>query len=508
MNLAHWLVRTARRTPEAPALLRGSTVVSDYAGFAGRAARLGNAFATRFGVRKGDRIALFMSNCTDYLEILYGAWFVGACVVPINYKLHEKEAAFIIADSAARLVLVDSHGEALKQLVGPGVDVIEIGGGAYSALFEHEPLSAPAPLGPDELAWLFYTSGTTGKPKGVMLTAANIHAMTYAYFIDVDEVRPSDAVLYAAPMSHGAGLYNFMHVLRGARHLVPASGGFDPAEIGELGRAVGELSFFAAPTMVRRMIDHAMRSGYRGEGIRTIVYGGGPMYVADIEQAVELFGPRFVQIYGQGESPMTITAMSREAVADRSHANWRERLGSVGLAQSCVEVIVADEEGKERPPGQTGEILVRGASVMAGYWNNPQATGRTLRDGWLWTGDMGSLDADGYLTLKDRSKDVIISGGTNIYPREVEEALLTHPLVHEVSVVGAPDPEWGETVTAFVVLAAEEPSAETVLDAHCRSQIARFKRPKRYVFLTELPKNSYGKVLKTELRTLNAESGA
>jgi long-chain acyl-CoA synthetase len=194
---------------------------------------------------------------------------------------------------------------------------------------------------------------------------------------------------------------------------------------------------------------------------------------------------------------MAITALSREHLSDRKHPRWLTRIASVGVAQSLVEVRVADADGNELPIGETGEILVRGDTVMAGYWRNPEASAKTLRDGWLWTGDMGCLDADGFLTLKDRSKDVIISGGSNIYPREVEEVLLKHPAVQEVSVIGRPDPEWGEVVVAFVV-GSGVTSAE--LNVLCLEQIARFKRPKEYHFVASLPKNNYGKVLKTELR--------
>lgn len=222
--------------------------------------------------------------------------------------------------------------------------------------------------------------------------------------------------------------------------------------------------------------------------------------MADIEEAVAIMGPRFVQIYGQGESPMTITALSRSLVADRSHPRWRERLGSVGIAQSCVEVRVGDEDGHQLPAGETGEILVRGAPVMLGYWRNPEATAQTIREGWLWTGDVGSMDDDGFLMLKDRSKDVIISGGSNIYPREVEEALLLHPAISEVSVVGRPSSEWGEDVVAFVVANRGAKLDTSELDRHCLKHIARFKRPKSYIVVEELPKNNYGKVLKTELR--------
>jgi len=252
--------------------------------------------------------------------------------------------------------------------------------------------------------------------------------------------------------------------------------------------------------MVRRLTDAARATGQRGDGIKTIVYGGGPMYLADIEEAVDWFGPRFVQIYGQGECPMAISALSRSEVAERSHPRWRARLQSVGRAQSLVELAIGDAEGRCLPAGEAGEIMVRGAPVMPGYWQAPEATAKTLRNGWLMTGDIGSLDADGYLTLQDRSKDVIISGGTNIYPREVEEALLLHPSVHEVAVVGRASVEWGEDVVAFVVAAPGHAPDPAVLDAHCRDHIARFKRPKSYAIVPELPKNNYGKVLKTELR--------
>jgi len=212
-----------------------------------------------------------------------------------------------------------------------------------------------------------------------------------------------------------------------------------------------------------------------------------------------VMGPRFVQIYGQGESPMTITALSREHLADAAHPRHAERIASVGVAHSLVEVRVAGSDGAMLSEGETGEVLVRGDTVMAGYWHNSDASAQTLRDGWLWTGDLGAMDADGFLTLKDRSKDVVISGGSNIYPREVEEALLHHPGVREVAVVGQADAEWGEIVIAFVVGADLSAAA---LDATCLQHIARFKRPKRYHFVDSLPKNHYGKVLKTALREL------
>jgi long-chain acyl-CoA synthetase len=211
-------------------------------------------------------------------------------------------------------------------------------------------------------------------------------------------------------------------------------------------------------------------------------------------------GPRFVQIYGQGETPMVGTALSRALLADTGHPRYLERLASVGVAQTPVQVRIGDEHGRELPPDEVGEVMIKGDSVMAGYWRNDEATASAIRNGWLFTGDVGCLDADGFLTLKDRSKDLIISGGSNIYPREVEEVLLTAPGVAETAVVGAADPEWGEIVVAFVVPQAGASLTADMLDQHCLSRIARFKRPKRYVITDQLPKNNYGKVLKTALR--------
>lgn len=497
MNLALWLERTAAVSGDRPALLHGETVVADYATFHARAAALGAALG-REGVKPGDRVALFMKNCPDYLVILYGIWIAGAAAVPINAKLHAKEAAFIIENAGAAPGFVTPDlGPSLAEATD--VPLIDVTSDRFAGMTSGEGRDAE-PKESGDLAWLFYTSGTTGRPKGVRITHGMLMATSLSYPVDVDPVSPDDAALYAAPMSHGAGIYTPVHVLKGARHLCPESGGFDADEVLDLSEALGPTSMFMAPTMVRRLTDRAKATGRRGEGIKTVVYGGGPMYRADIEEAVERFGPKFVQIYGQGECPMAISALSRADIADRSHPRWRERLTSVGRAQSVVEIRIGDENGEALPAGTNGEIMVKGVPVMPGYWENPEASAKALRDGWLMTGDVGVLDEDGYLSLQDRSKDVIISGGTNIYPREVEEALLTHPSVYEVSVVGRPSAEWGEDVVAFVVPAPGADFDVAALDAHCLGEIARFKRPKAYFEIGELPKNNYGKVLKTELR--------
>jgi len=504
MNPAEWLARTATRRPDAPALFTGASQVADYAGFAARAAAIGGAFAAR-GIGRGTRVAIFMTNRIEYLEVMYAAWFAGAAVIPINAKLHAKEAAWIATHAEASLIVIDdaSLADVHAALGDASIPILSVQSTAFADMRDHPPLSEPATFDTDDLLWLFYTSGTTGRPKGVTITAGNMLVLSQSYLVDVDDLSSRDTAIYAAPMSHAAGIYNPMYVMLGMRHVVPESGGFEPAEIFDLAPQFEPVTMFAAPTMVRRLIDVAKASGRDGAGLKTIVYAGGPMYEADIVEAVDHFGPKFVQVYGQGECPMAITALRREDIADRTHPNWRSRLNSVGTAQSIVSVKIVNEAAQEVPRGTMGEIVVRGAAVMGGYWRNDQATADTIKDGWLWTGDMGSMDADGYVTLQDRSKDLIISGGSNIYPREVEEVLLQHPAVREVAVVGKPHEEWGEEVVAFVV--GNAPEAE--LDALCLDQIARFKRPKVYRTIAELPKNNYGKVLKTDLRQLLADDG-
>ena len=498
MNIANWLAETANAKPDAPALYDGTVRYATYNEFAGKVRSLAAGLAENHDIAPGDRVAVFLHNCPAYLELLYAVWWLGAIVVPVNYKLHPREAAWIVENSGARLIFT-GNGNTLD-ISEPDSREVGIETAAYATLFKDgEAGKHPVPVEEDDTAWIFYSSGTTGRPKGVMLTHGNLRAMSLAYALDVDQVVPNQHKIYAAPMSHGAGLYNFVFIRTGAAHVLPQSRGFDPQEITDLSRHFGETVMFAAPTMVKRLVEYARRNDYDGTGIRTIVYGGGPMYAADIEEALAVFGPRFVQIYGQAESPMTITSLRRELVADQSHPNADIRRASVGMAMACVEVRIR-ESGADLPAYQPGEIAVRGATVMKGYWNNPEATAGTLRDGWLHTGDIGLMDADGFVTLTDRSKDVIISGGTNIYPREVEEVLMRHPDVLEVSVVGTKDPEWGESVVAFVVPRPEQPCAMDDLDGWCRAEIAAFKRPKRYIFCDELPKNSYGKILKTELR--------
>jgi long-chain acyl-CoA synthetase len=484
MNLVHLLLRTARWLPERPALATGKGVVRNYREMASRVARLAAGFSRRLSLSKGDRVALAMKNCPQFYEVLFACWHAGLTAVPMNAKLHPKEFAYILENSGAKTCFATRD---LESAVPQAVPVSEI-----ENLFA-EPL-APAEVDPDDVAWLFYTSGTTGVPKGAMLTHRNMLFQTQAYFADIDKLEAGDSALHPAPLSHGSGLYGLPHFAVGAVNVIPESGHFDPAEIFELLDHWPNASFFAAPTMIVRLL--ASPAARTPRNLKTITYGGAPMYVADCLRAIELFGPRMFQLLGQGEAPMTITGLPQSEHQKQAH------LETCGFARTGVEVAIFDDKDERLPPGEIGEIVTRSDCVMKGYWKNAEATAKAMRSGWLHTGDVGSMDAEGFLTIKDRSKDMIISGGANIYPREIEEVLLRHPAVAECSVVGRPHAEWGEEVVAFIVKRSDVSSGD--LEALCLDNIARFKRPREYRFVESLPKNNYGKVLKTELRKLFA----
>jgi long-chain acyl-CoA synthetase len=507
MNIALLLDRAATESPERTAVYLGVEPLHTYRELRDRVAALA-AGLTDLGCQVGDRVAVVMDNRPEYLEILFAAWWAGLAVVPVNAKLHPGEVSWILQDSDVRLVVTDQvHVAGLRAVLEAdlaGTRLLVADSAQYAALARVPtgPVRLCEKAGVSDLAWLFYTSGTTGRPKGVMLGHRQLLAMTLSYHTQVDAVGPDDRTLYAAPMSHGAGIYSLVFMLHGSGHVFAPSGRFDAKEICDIAQTLGNVSLFAAPTIVNRLAAHITQTGARLKGtaaFRTVVYGGGPMYVDDLIRAREAMGDCLAQVYGQGESPMTITTLSRDVIADYRDPRWQSRIASVGKAFAICDVAVVDASGEPVPPGGTGEIVVRGDIVMMGYWRNQQATDATIRDGWLWTGDMGSLDDEGYLTLKDRSKDVIISGGTNIYPREVEEALLRHAAVTEVSVIGRADPEWGESVVACVVVDNVSVDARE-LDDFCRANMTGFKRPKSYHFLDGLPKNNNGKVLKSQLR--------
>ncbi|HIG44505.1 MAG: AMP-binding protein [bacterium] len=508
MNIASLLRKTATRFPSLTAVISGKTVHCNYQQLGRRVEGIAGYLRNELHHQPGDRVALIMKNCPEYIEVLLAVLHAGLAAVPINAKLHKNEFDYILRNSGASTLFITEDfvtlfpvctSASVSDPTGGSDSVISVHSQQYSAMYEFPALPIQT-CEPDDLAWLFYTSGTTGQPKGAMMSHRNLLVMTQSYFSSVDSIDAGDTLLHAAPMSHGSGLYIFPNIAKGAQQVVSRSDSFDAREIFELLQYHPRVSMFAAPTMIHRLVAADLPYDVKTSNLKSIIYGGGPMYVADIKSAMARFGNRFIQIYGQGETPMTITCLAKEDHLEREHMPLDDVLASVGTAQMPIELEIVNASGEVLPAGEVGEILVKGDTVMLGYWANPEATSETIVDGWLHTGDMGVLNQHGYLTLKDRSKDMIISGGTNIYPREVEEVLLQHKAVAEVAVVGKADPEWGETVIAFVVIATGHDLASEQCDDWCLNHMARFKRPKSYHFVDSLPKNNYGKVLKRELR--------
>ena len=503
MNIANLLVAAARSFGTAPAATVGGTACYDYAQFLLRVAKLATSLAACFGGQPGGRVAIVAKNCPEYMEVMWAAWLAGLCVVPVNAKLHPKELAYIFGNADVKVCFASADLADALGAVAAEIAALErvffFGSGDYTALFDAPPC-AVRDVEPGAPAWLFYTSGTTGHPKGATLTHRTLLGMVLRYYPDIDALSPRDAIVHAAPFSHATGLFSLAHVAKASKHVFPESPSFDEAELATLMNGCERASIFLAPTMLNRFVAHAGSAAMQVEKVRTVIYGGAPMYLEDLKRALQRFGPRLCQLYGQGESPNTITWVSKALHADTGHPRYEERLATVGIPRTGIDVRIADDAGRELPAGEIGEVLVRSEMNMAGYWGNPEATEKALAGGWLHTGDLGCFDHEGFLTLKDRSKDVIISGGSNVYPREVEEVLLRHEGVVEVAVIGRPSSEWGEEVFAFVVLKPGSRVSTAELDRCCLDNIARFKRPRGYEFVSSLPKNNYGKVLKKDLR--------
>jgi long-chain acyl-CoA synthetase len=494
-NLAGLLDGPARWAADRPAVLVGERPIATWAELAERVARRAGTLRDGHGIRPGDAVALFAANHPDYLEALFAIWHAGGVAVPISSRLHPREAAEIVAHSHARVCFVtaDTADALLAHVPDVALEVLGAGGAAG------EPM-APVPRALTDDAWTFFTSGTTGRVKGARLTHGNLLAMTAAYFADVAEVGPRDSIVHVAALSHASGLFALPFVGRGAAQVLPEFHRFDAGELLALVGAGERSTFFVPPTLLRRLAAEP-RSRDLPEGrIGTLIVGAAPVAPADLRDGVNAFGPCLWNGYGQGESPCTITAHGREAIGAAVAAGDDAALRSVGVARWATRVRVVDAEGGEPAAGEVAEVVVDGPTVMAGYLDMPEATAETLRGGWLHTGDLGFFDDAGRLTLVDRAKDVIISGGYNVYPREVEDVLAADPAVAEAAVVGAPDAEWGERIVAFVVAAPGATVDEAALDRRCLEAIARHKRPKDYRVVDDLPRNAAGKVLKKELR--------
>lgn len=497
MNIANLLYATARMHPSRTALT-DATGSHSYEKLAKRSQALANILRNDLGLEAQATVVLCMENCAEFVEILFACWSAGLTVVPVNSKLHPREVRYIIEDSGAKVCFATAgQWDKLVEEFSGGDDTkfINVQSAEYRAMPEGNN-SLVVDSSAEDPAWAFYTSGTTGQPKGALISHRALMFMSLCYFADIDFVEPGDTQLHVAPLSHAAGLYSLPHIAKGGRQVIINSS-FTPSEVFTAIAKYPRVSMFVAPTMLTRLLNAPEAKDADVSNVRTIIYGGGPMHLADLKRAIKLFGPRLYQLYGQGEAPMSITGISKHQHGKSVDPSYEKILQSVGYPRTGVEVKIINQGGEELPSGEIGEILTRSEVLMTGYLGISE---NPIRDGWLYTGDLGSLDEDGNLTLHGRSKEMIVSGGTNVYPREVEEVLLRHEAVAQCAVVGRPSKEWGEEVVAFVVPGDGYVLVTEELDALCLENIARFKRPKEYLIVDSLPTNHYGKVLKEQLR--------
>ncbi|MBX0319527.1 class I adenylate-forming enzyme family protein [Shouchella clausii] len=458
-----------------------------------RACQLAHALM-QSGLNKGDRVATLMSNRKEHIEIDAAIAFAGLVKVPVNYRLHPKEATYIIEHAGAGVVIGERQ---LLAGLSANVERIDVEA-AYEPFLQMQSDDFPdVAVGEDDLFAIMYTSGTTGKPKGAMLTHRNMVAGALS-LIQACEITYGDTIGHVAPLTHGTNFLAQTAWFYGLKQVVFKK--FEPSGfIDELEKQQVTVMFMV-PTLVNLMVHDPCFDPVKLRSLKSINMAGAPIAVPKLQKALTALGPKLAETYGLVEAPMAITIMPKQQLGARP--------SSCGAAGPFAEVKIVAPDGEEAPVGDIGEVACRGSLVMKGYWQNETATAEAIKDGWFYTGDLGRLDDKGYLHLMDRAKDVIITGGLNVYPREVEEVLNQHPAVKETCVFGAPDEKWGERICAHVVLqAGAAPVTEEALIAHCTEHLARYKKPKVIEFVHELPKNSYGKIMRKTLRNQYKKAG-
>jgi len=481
-----------------------------YAEIKERINRLSRAFAD-FGIGKGDRIALLMLNCHRFFETAYACAQLGIVLVPLNYRLTPAELSYIVNDSDSKLLLIDDAMIGLLADLKPQLTTVEryiLAGtdGAPDGVDNYEELiarssgsCAQANVTEDDLAGLFYTSGTTGVPKGVMLTHKNLMMNAYHTLMATSH-NSAESYLHVAPMFHLADFPTIITITQyGGTHIIIKK--FDPQLVLETIERERVSYTLLVPTMINFVIRHPGAEKYDLSSLKQIIYGASPIPVEVLKQAMKLFGCKFIQGYGLSEASPLLTVLSAEDHVTEGSEKQLRRLTSCGREIVGVEVRVVNESGNEVKPGEVGEIIARGPNIMQGYWKKPEETARAIRGGWLYTGDMAIVDEENYIYLVDRKKDMIVTGGENVYSTEVENALYTHPAIKEAAVIGVPDERWGEAVKAVVVLKPDISATEAEIIAHCQKWLANYKVPKSVDIIEgELPKSGAGKILKRELR--------
>lgn len=467
-----------------------------------RVNRLANGLLS-LGMQKGDRVALLFNNCMEYLESYLALYKSGLVWVRLNPRLSTKELKRMIQDSGAKVLIRGPEFEKQAETIAENLmRVIQVGKGQgleYEDFLGRGALTEPDVLvTPEDLSDIWYTSGTTGDPKGIMLTHRNIITCTQLLLSDVYSISAEDKFLTPGALSHAASVRILPFIIRGATCYLHKQ--FNAARIFSEIKYNGITDLATVPTMLIALMDAPERTESDLSSLKRITYAGSPLTVERIKEAIEIFGLVLDQSYGQAESIIAITHLPRNEHAWTDDPDRERRLASVGREYPGVRVWVVDENDQILPSGQIGEVVTRSDLVMKGYWNSSSLTAEVMRNGWLHTGDLGCLDEGGYLFLVDRKHDMIITGGFNVYPREVEEVLSAHPAVAQVCVFGRKDAFWGEIVTAAVVTRTGQKLNETEMQGFAKENLAGYKCPKKIVFLDELPKNQYGKVVRQELK--------
>jgi long-chain acyl-CoA synthetase len=500
LNLASLLTESAERTPEAPAIRLGELELS-YGELDRRSAQLATLLRDT-GVRPGDRVGVMLPNVPEFPIAYYGVLRAGGTVVPMNVLLKQREIAFYLEDSGAKLLLA-WHGfveEARDGAAEAGAELIEVEPDSFAAtLAEREPATGLAEITGDDTAVILYTSGTTGKPKGAELTHLNLFRNADVSSRTTSEISQGDVVLGALPLFHSFGQTVSMNAslkVGACLTLVPR---FDPGEALATMQRDGVTHFYGVPTMYGALLHHPERESFDTSSLRICITGGASMPVEVLRGFEEAFGAKVMEGYGLSET---------SPVACSNHPDRERKAGSIGTPIEGVEMRVVDENDEPVAQGEVGEIVIRGHNIMKGYWQRPEATAEAMRGGWFHSGDMARTDEDGYFYIVDRKKDLIIRGGYNVYPREVEEVLYEHPKIREAAVVGVPHDEWGEEIGAAVVLHESEELVPEEVSAYVKERIAAYKYPRLVWFLDELPKGPTGKILKREIEVPAAEPSA
>jgi long-chain acyl-CoA synthetase len=493
LNLASLLTESAAGSPDLPAIRLGEIELT-YGELDERSARLATLLGEK-GIKPGDRVGVMLPNVPEFPVAYYGVLRAGAIVVPMNVLLKRREIAFYLEDSGAKLLLA-WHGfcaEAREGAADVGAELIEVEPASFAELLAgHEPTPGLVDTAEDDTAVILYTSGTTGKPKGAELTHFNLFRNADVSSRTTCEIASGDIVLGALPLFHSFGQtvgMNSSLMVGACLTLVPR---FDPGEALATMQRDKVTHFYGVPTMFGALLHHPERESYDTSSLRTCITGGASMPVEVLRGFEEAFGAVVLEGYGLSET---------SPVACSNHPDDERKAGSIGTPIEGVEMRVVDEEDNEVAQGEVGEVVIRGHNIMKGYWQRPDATAEAMRGGWFHSGDMARIDEDGCFYIVDRKKDMIIRGGYNVYPREVEEVLFEHPKIREAAVVGVPHDEWGEEIGAAVVChEGEELSAEEV-SAYVKERIAAYKYPRLVWFLDDLPKGPTGKILKREIDT-------